>query len=162
GWDTGFDQLNSGNTLISGFAADLADDVTFTYLNTYGNFGWRDGGSGSGDESYSHSMVLTAGLTDRLQYIAQSDLLDTNNPGVSEFETIGLNQYLIFKHNDLVSSGGRIEWWKADGVSYYEATGGVNLHALDNLVFRPEFRHDWAPAAGIDEDTFAVDMVWSY
>jgi len=159
GWDTGFDQLDSGSTLISGFAADLADDVTFTYLNTYGNFGWRDGGS---KNSYSHSMVLSANVTDRLQYIAQSDVLETSNPGVSEFDTVGLNQYLLFKHNDLVSSGGRVEWWKADGVSYYEATGGVNLHALDNLVFRPEFRHDWAPGAGIDEDTFAVDMIWSY
>ena len=50
----------------------ITDDVTFTYLNTYGNFGWRDGGS---DNSYSHSMVLVADLTDKLQYIAQSDML---------------------------------------------------------------------------------------
>ena len=25
---------------------DVNDNVTFTYLNTYGNFGWRDGGEG--------------------------------------------------------------------------------------------------------------------
>jgi hypothetical protein len=162
GWDTGFDQLDQGNNLIGGFTAELADDVALTYLNTYGNFGRRDGGSGSGDESYSHSIVLAMELTDRLQYIAQSDLLDTNNPGVSEDETVGLNQYLIYKHNEIVSTGGRVEWWKSNGVSYYEATGGVNVHASDNLVFRPEFRQDWAPGAGIDEDTFAVDMIWTY
>jgi hypothetical protein len=162
GWDTGFDQLNQGNNFIGGFTAELAEDVTLTYLNTYGNFGRRDGGAGSGDESYSHSIVLAMELTDRLQYIAQSDVLDTNNPGVSEDETVGLNQYLIYKHNDVVSTGGRVEWWKSNGVSYYEATGGVNLHASDNLVFRPEFRQDWAPGAGIDEDTFAVDFIWTY
>jgi hypothetical protein len=77
GWDTGFDQLNSGNIAISGFSTDLAEDVTLTYMNTFGNFGWRDGGS---DDSYNHSVVLTMGLTDRLQYIAQSDYLRTDNP----------------------------------------------------------------------------------
>ena len=159
GWDTGFDQLNSGNTLISGFTAELAEDVTFTYLNTYGNFGWRDGGD---DNSYSHSIVLSVALTDRLQYVAQSDNIDTSNPGVSEYDTVGLAQYLIFKHNDFVSSGGRYEWWKADGVSFYEATLGLNVYATRNLVFRPEVRRDWAPGIGLGENTGAVDFILTY
>ena len=159
GWDTGFDQLNSGNIAIGGFAAELAEDITFTYMNTYGNFGWRDGGD---DNSYSHSMVLSMALTDRLQYIAQSDVIDTSNPGVSEYETVGLNQYLIYKLNDFVSTGGRMEWWKADGVSFYEATGGFNFHVLENLIVRPEVRQDWAPGIGLDEDTFLVDAILTY
>jgi hypothetical protein len=159
GWDTGFDQLNSGNIIISGFAAELADDITFTYLNTYGNFGWRDGGD---DNSYSHSAVLVVGLTDALQYIAQSDTIDTSNPGVSEYDTVGLNQYLIYKFNDFVSTGGRYEWWKADGVSFNEVTGGFNFHLLDNLVIRPEARQDWAPGADIDEESVLVDAIWTY
>ena len=36
---------------------NLSENVTFTYLSTYGNFGWRDGGD---DNSYEHSMVLVA------------------------------------------------------------------------------------------------------
>ncbi|MCC6491520.1 MAG: porin [Pirellulales bacterium] len=159
GWDTGFDQLNGGNIAIGGFAYNISDAVTFTYMNTYGNFGWRDGGD---DNSYSHSAVLTAALTDNLQYIAQTDMVDTSNPGVSEYDTVGLNQYLIYKISDLVSAGGRAEWWKADGVSYNEVTGGFNIHALDNLVFRPEIRKDWAPGAGIDEDTALVDVILTY
>jgi hypothetical protein len=159
GWDTGFDQLNSGNTLISGFTAELAEDVSFTYLNTYGNFGWRDGGD---DNSYSHSIVLSMALTDNLQYIAQSDTIDTSNPGVSEYDTVGLVQYLIFKHNDFVSSGGRYEWWKADGVSFNQVTGGFNFHVLENLVIRPEIRQDWAPGIGLDEDTALVDAILTY
>lgn len=159
GWDTGFDQLNSGNIAISGFTYALSDDVSFTYLNTYGNFGWRDGGS---DNSYSHAIVLTAALTDNLQYIAQSDMVRTDNPGVSQYDTVGLNQYLIYKFNDVISTGGRVEWWKADGVSFNEVTGGFNIHVLENLVFRPEMRYDWSPGAGIDEDTFLVDMILTY
>ena len=159
GWDTGFDQLNSGNTAIGGFTYAVSDDVSFTYLNTVGNFGWRDGGS---DNSYSHAIVMTAALTDNLQYIAQSDMVRTDNPGVSQYDTVGLNQYLIYKFNDVISTGGRVEWWKADGTSFNEVTGGFNIHVLENLVFRPEVRHDWSPGAGIDEDTFLVDMILTY
>ncbi len=154
GWDTGFDQLNQGNALHSGFTYKASDAVSFSYMNTYGNFGWRDGGD---DNSYSHSIVLIVSLTDKLQYIAQSDMIDTSNPGVSEFDTVGLNQYLLYWVNDVVGLGGRVEWWKADGVSFYEATSGLNLKVLDNVNIRPEFRQDWAPGIGLDEDTFAVD-----
>ena len=30
GWDTGFDQLNSGNNFLGGFAYALSDNITFT------------------------------------------------------------------------------------------------------------------------------------
>jgi hypothetical protein len=55
GWDTGFDQLNSGNNWLGGFSTELTEGATFTYISTYGNFGWRDGG---GNNSYNHSIVL--------------------------------------------------------------------------------------------------------
>jgi hypothetical protein len=101
--------------------------------------------------------VLVASLTDNLQYIAQSDMIDTSNPGVSEFDTVGLNQYLIYWVNDVVGLGGRLEWWKADGVSFYEASSGLNLKLTDNINIRPEYRQDWAPGIGLDEDSFLVD-----
>jgi hypothetical protein len=69
---------------------------------------------------------------------------------------------LIYKHNDFVSTGGRVEWWKADGVSFYEATGGFNFHVLSNLVIRPEVRQDWAPGIGLDEDSFLVDAILTF
>jgi hypothetical protein len=101
-------------------------------------------------------------LTDRLTYVAQSDTVRTDNPEVSAFDTIGLNQYLLYQLNDVLSVGGRAEWWKVDGVSYNEVTGGVNIRALANLVFRPEVRHDWSPGADVDQTTFLVDGVWTY
>jgi hypothetical protein len=156
GWDTGFDQLNGGSNAIGGFTAQLADDVAFTYLSTYGNFGLIDNG---GDNSYSHAMVLTVGLTDNLQYIAQSDNLRTDN---THTDSYGLNQYLIYKFNDVVSAGGRAEWWKADGISYNQVTGGFNFQLLSNLVIRPEIRQDWSPAGNIDEDTALVDAILTF
>jgi hypothetical protein len=159
GWDTGFTNLNGGSNFLGGFSWTITEGLTFTYLNTYGNFGWRDGG---GDNSYSHSMVLIADLTDKLQYIAQSDMIRTDNFPTSNFDTVGLNQYLIYKWSDLLGLGARGEWWKADGVSFYEATSGVNINVLDNLVFRPEYRQDWAPGIGLDEDTWAIDAIFTY
>jgi hypothetical protein len=70
--------------------------------------------------------------------------------------------YLFYKLSDKAKLGGRYEWWKADGVSFNEVTGGVNLWAAKNIVVRPEFRHDWAPAIGLDENTFAVDAIFTY
>ena len=159
GWDTGFTNNNSGSNWLGGFAAELNENVTFTYLNTYGNFGWIDGGS---KNSYSHSMVLVADLTDNLQYVGQSDLLRTDNPGVSQIDTIGLNQYLFYSLTDTLKVGGRAEWWKKDGVSYNEITGGVNIQALSNLVFRPEVRHDWSPGDDIDQTAVAIDAILTY
>jgi len=156
GWDTGFDQLNGGNIAIAGFGYELAEGVTFTYLSTYGNFGLIDDG---GDDSYEHSVVFVASLTDNLQYIFQSDYLRTDN---TDIDTIGVNQYFIYTLNDLIGLGGRIEWWKLNGQSYQEVTGGVNIHVLDNLVIRPEWRQDWSNGADIDEDTIAVDGILTF
>lgn len=159
GWDTGFDQLNSGSNFLGGVGLQLTDDIAVTYLNTWGNFGWRDGGS---KNSYSHSVVATVAVTEKLNYIMQSDYIDTDNTGVSEFDTIGINQYLIYQMTDKVGVGGRAEWWKADGVSFNAITGGVNFKATDQLVFRPEIRHDWAPGIGLEESTFGIDAILTY
>jgi hypothetical protein len=159
GWDTGFDQLNSGNCWVGGFSVNATESVTFAYLNTFGNFGWRDGGS---KDSYSHSIVLTVNATDKLQYVGQSDLLSTGNTGVSEFDTVGINQYLFYTVNDKLKLGGRYEWWKADGIDFYQVTGGVNIFAVKNLVVRPEVRHDRAPDIGLDESSVNIDAILSY
>ncbi|MGD9635050.1 MAG: outer membrane beta-barrel protein [Pirellulales bacterium] len=159
GWDTGFDQLDGGSNFLGGFSSELSDNVTFTYMTTIGNFGWRDSGSGG---SYNHSIVVIADLSDNLQYVFQSDNLRTDNPGVNAFDTIGAVNYLFYTVGEKSKLGGRIEWWKADGVSYQELTLGWNYNALTNLVLRPEWRQDWSPGADIDEDTFAIDAIWSY
>lgn len=156
GWDTGFTNANSGNNYIGGFSSQLTDAVTFTYLCTYGNFGLRDAG---GDDSYSHTIVMNANLTDKLNYVFQTDYLRTDN---TDEDDIGINQYLIYQYNDIIGLGTRMEWWKNDGMSNYECTTGVNVKLLGNLVMRPEVRKDWVPATGFDEDMAAVDFLLTY
>ena len=84
----------------------------------------------------------------------------TPTPG--QRDTVGLNQYLLYAYSDVIGVGGRCEWWKDGGTSYNEVTGGVNIKLLSNLVIRPEYRKDWAPGAGIDEETFAIDGILTY
>ena len=136
GWDTGFDQFDGGSNFLGGVSVGIGDDVTFTYITTAGDFG----AIGSG---YSHSVVIDMAFTDELNYIVQSDLLHTDQGNfhdpMSNFvgtttNTIGLNQYLIYTLSDKLGVGGRAEWWKADGVSYYEITGGVNIRPCANFV----------------------------
>jgi hypothetical protein len=159
GWDSGFDSLNSGSNFLGGIEVDVAGDVKLSYFNSYGNFGWRDGG---GEDSYSHSFVLEADLTDKLQYVANSDFLDTDNGAISQVDSIGLVQYLFYDVNDTVSLGARMEWWKLNGMSHYEATAGINWNVLENLVFRPEVRQDWIPGSDFDQAVFALDAVLTY
>ena len=169
GWDTGFDQLNGGSSWLGGIGLSLSEDASFTYISTAGNFGAR------GDQAYSHSMVLDVSLTDSLNYVAQRDLVRVDSTGE---DNIGFNQYLLYSVSDCLGLGARVEWWKADLVtgyaphdavlpaggsfSYYAATFGANIRPHANLVFRPEVRIDWSPAANYDETYFGIDAVMTF
>ena len=169
GWDTGFDSFHGGSNWLGGFNLHLSEDVTFTYISTAGNFGAR------GKDGYSHSMVCNFTLTEKLNYILQSDNLRVASTGE---DNVGINQYLLYTVSDCVGLGARMEWWKGDGItgfapfdavlppggsfSYYAATLGANLRATANVLVRPEVRFDWSPAAGYDKTTFGVDMIYTF
>jgi len=161
GWDTGFDQFQGGSSFLGGFGTALADDITFTYIATAGEFGWRGNG-------YSHSLVFDFTLTDKLNYILQSDLVRTNdadaNPAtVDADDDVGINQYLIYQVDEMIGVGTRVEWWKNEGASQYAATWGVNVKPMDNFIIRPEVRHDWRVAGQNDtETTFGVDAILTF
>ena len=172
GWDSGFD-FGAGSNFLGGFSSQLNDRTSLTYITTFGDFGLRSAGN---DDAYSHSIVFDTALTDRLQWVVQSDLLRIDSTGE---DNVGLNQYLIYSINDCTSIGTRVEWWKADEVtgfaphggvfpagggshSYYEATFGVNRRLASNLLIRPEYRVDWSPALGYSEGFFAMDAILTY
>lgn len=158
GWDTGFDQLNNGSNFLGGFSANLSDDITFTYIATAGELGWRGNG-------YSHSIVIDTALTDNLNYVIQSDVVRTNDhdgsgltPGKDD--DVGINQYLIYSISDKVGVGTRVEWWKNEGASQYAATFGVNVKPTDNVILRPEIRHDWRLPG--TQTTFGMDAIFTF
>ena len=179
GWDTGFDRFGRGSNWLGGFSYALTDAVEFTYMSTYGDFGrfpFDEPGTGNplrtGSDNYSHSIVLDVSITDRLNYVFQSDYLNVAelNTGAA-FETIGINQYLIYTLNDCWAFGARVEWWRA-GVptaplpvpmsSVNAATFGVNYRPHSNLVFRPEIKHEWVPGEDFEQTIFGIDMVLTY
>lgn len=166
GWDTGFDQSLQGNSFLGGFSVGLTDNVTVTYINTYGNFGLRSGGQ---NDSYSHSIVADVTLTNSVNYVLQTDMvsIDDLNGTLLNNDQVGINQYLFYEWNDIVTFGSRIEWWKSDGVSYCEYTSGANIKLLDNMILRPEYRTDWSPGslvagASYDETIVGCDCILTY
>ncbi len=143
GWDSAYNQVGSGNSYLGGISIDLADSVNLTYISTFGNLGWI------GDEGYTHSIVAQVGVTDKISYVFQSDLVTVNNSpnaGGGRYDTIGLNQYLFYSFTDCIKAGARLEWWKADGVSLYEMAYGLNINVLKNVMVRPEIRYNWMPS----------------
>lgn len=161
GWDTGFNQLNGGSSYLGGFSKSLNDDLTFTYIATAGNFGWRGNG-------YSHSIVVDNQLTEKLNYVFQSDLLSTDTSGGNNNE-VGINQYLLYTLTERVRAGTRVEWWKSDisgsTESTYSLTGGLNITPTERLIVRPEVRYNWgADLVGADMETpiFGIDAIITF
>ena len=148
----------------------MSEDVAFTYITTIGDLGLRS----NGENGYSHSMVWDVALTDKLQYVLQSDLLSVEATGE---DNVGINQRFIYNVNDRIGVGTRIEWWKGDentgyapfgapaptnSTSYYAATFGLNYHINKNLRVRPEYRYDWSPGLGFDEGYVGIDLIGLY
>jgi len=168
GFDTGFDQTDNGNNFLGGYSTSLTDDLTLTQIMSFGNFGTGFGVPGGTRGSFAMSTVLDYQITDKLNYVFHSDILDA---GV--YDTFGINQYLFYQIDDCVAAGTRFEWWKANGASVNAFTVGLNVKPHANVTIRPEWRYDWSPAgqtndgfqtgSGSQSDgTFAIDAVITF
>jgi len=146
GWDSGFD--DNGDAFLGGISLGLTDDLTVTYAATGGRFGRA--AFGAEETGYMHSIVADYAVTDSVQYVFQSDLLDSENGADAlQRESFGINQYLIKTINDCWGVGARFEWWNAEGPGFglagveediYALTLGVNYRPHANVVVRPEIR----------------------
>lgn len=162
GWDTGF-QTFGGDTFLGGVSVGLGEHVTATYTTTFGNIGFGTNASG-----YSQSIVVDMQLTDRLNYVFQTDFADyrgvvTNprtgfRPGTPALShRYGINNYLFYEVNECLEAGVRLEWFNAENAigvggrsDLYECTFGVNYKPCPNIRIRPEVRWDK------DDDAFTV------
>ena len=173
GWDSGFE--DNGDAFLGGASLAVSDDISLIYATVAGRF--ADNRTTS-EQGYMHSIVADVALTDNLQYIFQSDYLDTEDylsNGVRN--TIGINQYLIYTLSDCIAAGGRFEWYNQQGVyprqnpnfnnetDIYALTLGVNVKPHANVIIRPEVRWDWDDDQvtmlddGDDQTTFGIDTI---
>ncbi len=158
GWDTGFDSYQGGSNFLGGFGYAITDDVSMTYINCIGDLGWRGQG-------YNHSLVFNVTLTEKLNYVFQTDFVGTDTDTAND--DLSINQYLFYALNDCWKFGTRVEWWQRDGESLWEATVGVNWHAHPNFVLRPEIKYNsgdaLAPLGLPDESTiFGIDAILAF
>ena len=160
GWDTGFDQFGDGSTFLGGTSVDLTHNTSLTYMTSFGDLGRRN----TGNNSYGQSIVLETAVTDRLNWVLQTDYLDAGADFsvLTKDTSYGLNNYLFYTASDSVRYGLRAEWWQKNGFSFNEVTAGINYRPHANLVLRPEIRYDWSPALDIDEAIFGVDAIITY
>ncbi len=162
GWDSGFD--DNGDAFLGGLSLQLTDDWNVTYATVGGVF--ANGNYGPRETGYMHSIVTQYSLTDKLSYITQGDLLQSEGADGETFrDTYGSNQYLIYTLSDRLAVGTRFEWWSVsrDSVGFggvtgagsrvdiYDLTAGLNYRPHANVVFRPEVRYDWARGASSAE-----------
>jgi hypothetical protein len=175
GWDSGFD--DNGDAFLGGISAQVTDSLNLIYATTIGRFGEQR--FGNDERGYMHSIVADYSVTDKLQYIFQSDFLDTqdsNSAGVRN--TFGINQYLIYAINDCWAVGSRAEWYNNEGVytpfgdetDIYALTAGLNYRPTANVIMRPEIRWDWDRNGAADalennssnQFTFGMDTIFTF
>ena len=171
GWDSGYER--NGSAYLGGIKKTISDTSTLLYANTSGRFGKQ-----LGEDGYLHSVIYTNNVSDNLTYISQSDVLyTTNTAGGPQRNTFGNINYLIYKINDCVSLGQRMEWFNYGGAGFnnvrnddlYNYTVGLNLKASANLMFRPEVRQVWdRKQFGFLENNkasqavFGTDMIFTF
>ncbi|MEX2286258.1 MAG: outer membrane beta-barrel protein [Planctomycetaceae bacterium] len=176
GWDTGFDQFQGGSQGLVVLTQKLSENTTLVYFNLFGDSGWR------GDNNVCQGAILTQTWTEKFSTVHQFDVMGSE--GAFDFATtgvvgdsVGFENYAFYQINDTLKAGARLEWLKADGVTYYTITGGVNIKVSENLLIRPEVKHLWAPgvpggAAGTiasnvadvygNSTVFGIDAVLSF
>lgn len=174
GWDSGFE--DNGDSYLGGASLGLTDSITAIYATTFGRFNERQGEAEGAESGYMHSLIFDVAVTDSLQYIFQSDLLESDYAdGTTARSTFGINQYLLYSINDCLAVGGRFEWYDNEGVfdnatDVYALTTGINYKPHSNVILRPELRWDWVDgdATGILEDdddsqfSFGMDSIFLF
>ncbi|TWT92105.1 porin [Stieleria varia] len=167
GWDSGFE--DNGDSFLGGLSLSLTDDVSLTYAAIGGRFNKEPG-----ERGYMQSLVLDVAVTDNLQYVFQTDYLDsTDANGATVRNTFDINQYAIYTINDCLAAGARFEWYNESGVytpindesDIYALTLGTNIKPHANVLIRPEVRFDWDSdevaglEEGSDQTTFGIDTI---
>jgi hypothetical protein len=111
--------------------------------------------------------VVDLNLTDRLNYVFQSDYVD--NPAANESH--GVNNYLLFALTEQVSVGTRVEWWNTNvgpvASDLFSVTSGMKIQVTDNIIARPEIRWDQDDdgaivPAGADGVGFGMDVILTF
>lgn len=161
GWDTAFDDPLDSSDFLGGFKVPLTGSIMLSYVLDIGD-------SAVDNDRYLQSIVADFSLTERLNYVLQSDWGSFSN-GVNG-QWYGVNNYLFYSLNDCWKLGSRLEWFRDDdglripgggSGDYWGLTCGVNWIPTANLIVRPELRYDWAnggPApfdGGTESDQFS-------
>ncbi len=177
GWDSGFE--DNGDAFLGGASMAVSDNVKLTYAATGGRFSKAFPDGALSERGYMHSIVSDVTITDKIQYIGQSDILRTKDAaGNIVRDTVGLNNYLIYTMTDCLALGTRFEWYNPQnaGGTYqnqpniYAFTFGANIKPHANVLIRPEIRWDTISgnADGILEDndddqtTFGIDTIFLF
>lgn len=119
---------------------------------------------------YYQSLVMTKPLTEKTTWVMQSDYGQQWNATATgnHARWYGLNNYLIYKHNDCWTWAANFEWWRDEegfrtvtvggptgsgalrtaglggyAGNFYQVTMGPAWRPTANLMIRPNARYDW-------------------
>ncbi|BCX80738.1 hypothetical protein MIT9_P0314 [Methylomarinovum caldicuralii] len=188
GWDSFTADIDDAWNFIGGLTWDNgvegAGALSLALTSTHGAIVGNNGRSDKLTRSL-YSIVLNHDVTDALHFTLQHDHGWEEQLGTDDdAHWYGVNSYLTYDVNDMVSLGTRMEWFRDEGgtrvsslyggqgvrpgksANFYEMTFGVNFKPTHWAKIRPEVRYDWAEntkpfddGSQDDQLLFAVDVV---
>ncbi len=184
GWDD-FRDNNHAHSYVVGGGWSSAEQLG-GHSRASALFNVMTGPEQAGNVSNYRTVVdgsFTYWWTDKLSQAVNVDWLSEEkaSPSGSVARSYGVAHYLSYIFNDYLTGVWRAEWFRDDAgvrlgspaASWYEMTWGVNVtpcptdKVMKNLVFRPEFRWDFAdqPVFGAGREnqlTVAMDVIFKF
>ena len=179
GWDSGWENRLDAHTFLGGMTVSLSDNASIAYMTNWGAFGDGTDGLANGN-IYTHSIVFQMSVTERVDYVFQTDYGTNTGVGGTGNEWYGANNYVFYTLNDKWKAGARYEIFRdqagagqggrvGNGVEEYQAaTLGLNYLPHKNVTIRPEMRWDWVEngsgAFGGNNSlyTFGIDAIFTF
>jgi len=160
GWTAGMENSFANRfgdqSLIAGLELALTKNSEFYYYMTQGRLNDSFGG-GYATDYFIQSLCFEWNLTDKLTYVCQYNLNNSNELGGDRLFAYGINNHWIYRIDDKWGIGFRAEWLRDNGILAYEdASGnsndsdyvaltlGLNFNPTEHLRIRPEIRYDHA------------------
>lgn len=178
GWEQSLEDNNDAVSALFSVGYQVNDKVNFILNGITG----PEQDDNNGRYRTLLDVILTYAVSDQLSLGFNADWAydNSNAPGGDDSQWYGAAVYASYKLNDNWTLNARGEWFndkdsvRGLGTNVYEATIGLAIKPFpgnslgSNLVFRPEFRYDYAQEGIFDgggdhhQCTAAADIIFTF
>jgi hypothetical protein len=174
GWDNSSDE---GKSKSLGASVTVTPVAPVSLIFNVMNGREADAVAGTEPNRFLFDWVGTVKATEKLTFTVNTDYATEGNAfaGGKDAKWYGIASYAKYDFTKLFSLSGRAEYFRdSQGVrtgtaqALKEVTITPEIRVMDNLIVRPEYRHDWSNVKSFDsnnkksQDTIALAVMYTW